>query len=82
MYSSLIGKVQKAQLYAQEKERVIISSFKATFQGEHDSYEIRYDEGAWYCSCKHFGEDGFCSHTMAVEKMMEGMVPQGTPVSG
>ena len=81
MYSSLIGKVQKAQLYAQEKERVIISSFKATFQGEHDSYEIRYDEGAWYCSCKHFGEDGFCSHTMAVEKMMEGMVPQGTPVS-
>ena len=82
MYSSLIGKVQKAQLYAQEKERVIISSFKATFQGGHDSYEIRYDEGAWYCSCKHFGEDGFCSHTMAVEKMMEGMVPQGTPVSG
>ena len=81
MYSSLIGKVQKAQLYAQEKERVIISSFKATFQGEHDSYEIRYDEGAWYCSCKHFGEDGFCSHTMAVEKMMEGMVPQSTPVS-
>ena len=82
MYSSLIGKVQKAQLYAQEKERVIISSLKATFQGEHDSYEIRYDEGAWHCSCKHFGEDGFCSHTMAVEKMMEGMVPQSTPVSG
>lgn len=82
MYSSLIGKVQKAQLYAQEKERVIISSFKATFQGEHDSYEIRYDEGAWYCSCKHFGEHEFCSHTMAIEKMMEGMVPEDAPISG
>ena len=82
MYSSLIGKVQKAQLYAQEKERVIISSFKATFQGEHDSYEIRYDEGAWLCSCKHFGEYGFCTHTMAVERIMEGMLRQVTPVSG
>ncbi len=82
MYSSLIGKVQKAQLYAQEKERVIISSFKATFQGEHDSYEIRYDEGVWYCSCKNFGENGFCSHTMAVERIMEGMVPEDAPVSG
>ena len=81
MYSSLIGKVQKAQLYAQEKERVIISSFKATFQGKHDSYEIRYDEGVWHCSCKHFDE-GFCSHTMAVEKMMDGMVSQDVPVSG
>lgn len=82
MYSSLIGKVQKAQLYAREKERVIISSFKATFQGEHDCYEIRYDEGAWYCSCKRFGDNGFCSHTMAIERMMEGMLPLGTPVSG
>lgn len=81
MYSSLIGKVQKAQLYAQEKERVIISSFKATFQGEHDSYEIRYDEGAWQCSCKRF-DDGACSHIMAVERIMEGMLRQGTPVSG
>ena len=81
MYSSLIGKVQKAQLYAQEKERVIISSFKATFQGEHDSYEIRYDEGVWQCSCKRF-DDGLCSHIMAVEKMMEGMVPEDAPVSG
>ncbi len=82
MYSSLIGKVQKAQLYAQEKERVIISSFKATFQGEHDCYEIRYDEGVWHCSCKGFAEDRLCSHIMAVEKMMEGMLRQGTPVSG
>ena len=81
MYSSLIGKVQKAQLYAQEKERVIICSFKAAFQGEHDSYEIRYDEGVWHCSCKRF-DDGFCTHTMAIEKMMEGMVPEGTPISG
>ena len=54
MYSSLIGKVQKSQIYAQEKERVVISDLKATFQGDHDTYELKYEAGSWHCSCKNF----------------------------
>ena len=73
MYSSLIGKVQKSQIYAQEKERVIISDLKATFQGDHDTYELNYGNESWQCSCKNFGTERFCSHTMAIEKIMEGM---------
>ena len=77
MYSSLIGKVQKSQIYAQEKERVIISDLKATFQGDHDTYELKYEAGSWHCWCKNFVSELFCSHTMAIEKMMEGLAPGG-----
>ena len=49
MYSSLIGKVQKAQQYAQERERVHFSQFNASFRGEHDSYQVTYHDGNWWC---------------------------------
>lgn len=74
MYSSLIGKVQKAQHYAQERDRFRITKFSATFRGEHSNYDIAYDQGTWRCSCAHFSEDQFCSHTMAIERMLDGVL--------
>ena len=76
MYSSLIGKVQKAQRYAQEPDRVSFQQFSATFRGEHDRYKVDYNEGDWWCSCDHFRVDQYCSHTMAIERLLEGMVSQ------
>lgn len=76
MYSSLIGKVQKAHQYAQERERVVLSQFSAAFRGEHSSYQVTYDEGNWNCSCEHFSEDNFCSHAMAMERILEGITLQ------
>lgn len=76
MYSSLIGKVQKAQQYAQERERVNFAQFSASFRGEHDSYQVTYAEGDWWCSCNHFGQHQLCSHIMAIERMLEGMIPR------
>ena len=74
MYSSLIGKVQKARLYAQERERVNFSQFSASFHGEHDSYQVTYDQGTWWCTCNYFNGTRFCSHTMAIERMLDGMI--------
>ena len=76
MYSSLIGKVEKAQRYAQERERVSFEQFRASFRGEHDSYQVTYDEGNWWCSCNHFRVDRVCSHVMAIERILENMIPQ------
>ena len=78
MYSSLIGMVQKAQNYAQERERVSVSQFGASFRGEHNSYNVTYDQGNWGCSCDHFTAQQLCSHIMAIERMLEGMIPQRT----
>ena len=79
MQSSLIGKVEKAKRYSLEKNRVSFSSFAATFDGEHDKYTIQYSQGAWTCSCHSYTQTGLCSHVMAMERMLEGMVMDKVP---
>ena len=54
MQSSLIGKIEKARLYAREPERVQLHEFQTTFRGEHDSYDVAYRGGAWQCTCHFF----------------------------
>ena len=74
MDSSIIGKIEKARRYAEEKERVSISQFSATFQGNHNNYEVSYDSGSWRCECHFFATRAVCSHTMALQRMLEAML--------
>ena len=76
MKSSLIGKIEKAKRYAREKERVTFSEFSVKFQGENDSYTTGYKDSKWHCSCHFFSGWGLCSHTMALERMLDDMLPQ------
>ena len=76
MQSSLIGKIEKAKRYAQEKERVTFSDLSATFRGENDNYKISYHEEKWHCSCTFFSKWGLCSHTMALERILSNMLPE------
>lgn len=71
MNSSIIGKIDKARKYAEEKERVSINSFSATFQGNHNSYDVSFDAGAWACECHFFATRSVCSHTMALQRMLD-----------
>ena len=75
MQSSLIGKIEKANRYAQETERVTFSDLSVKFQGEHDNYTTSYKEGKWHCSCHFFSNWGLCSHTMALQKILDNMLP-------
>ena len=74
MDSAMIGKIMKAHQYAEEPERVHIKSLSVRFQGNHDVYEITYDDGVWHCTCGFFAQRGRCSHTMALEKLLAPMV--------
>lgn len=76
MRSSLIGKIEKAKLYAQEPDRVTLSSFTAQFRGENDNYKLSYMEGEWRCSCHFFSKWGICSHIMATQQVMATMLPE------
>lgn len=76
MHSSLIGKIQKANRYAQEPERINFEKFSATFKGEHDSYTVSYDHGIWKCGCNFFSGWGVCSHTMTFQKLLGVMLPR------
>jgi hypothetical protein len=76
MHSSLIGKIEKAKRYAQEPERVRFTRIDLVFQGEHDEYNVSYADDHWQCSCAFFAGWGVCSHTLAVYRMLELMLPK------
>ena len=74
MDSSIIGKIDKARRYAEEKQRVTITTFKATFQGNHDTYDVEFDSGLWRCRCHFFTTRATCSHTMALQRILDEML--------
>jgi hypothetical protein len=70
----MIGKIDKAKRYAQEPGRFHFSSFKVTMDGENNPHTICYENGEWDCDCDFFRSRGRCSHTMALEMILEGMI--------
>lgn len=71
MDSAMIAKISKAREYALEPERMTLSDFVVVFNGKHQTYQVAFQQGAWHCTCEFFGQRGFCSHTMAVKKVLE-----------
>jgi len=74
MDSSMISKIEKAIIYAQEPERITFEGFQVTFAGDHKQHQVRYDHGAWSCDCKFFESRGICSHIMTLERVLVGSV--------
>ncbi len=74
MDSAMISKIQKAKQYAQERHRIRFDAFQVTFQGNHNTYVVTYNGGIWNCTCHFFQQRGICSHTMALEHVLEDMV--------
>ncbi len=72
----MIGKLQKAKRYAEERDRITFHAMKVTFQGTNNVHTVTMDEGTWHCSCDFFQTRGRCSHTMALEIILEGMLPE------
>jgi len=74
MQSSLIGKVEKANRYAQETDRIMFNELAVNFRGDNDNYNTGYKDGQWHCSCHFFSTWGLCSHTMALQKILSTML--------
>jgi hypothetical protein len=84
MDSSIIGKIEKAKQYAEEKDRVNITSFAAIFKGNHNQYAVRFEDGAWRCECHFFSTREVCSHTMALQRILDQMIieqPEPAPTT-
>ncbi len=75
MQSSLIGKVEKAKLYAREPERINFTDFTVTIRGDNNTHTTSYRDGQWVCTCPFFDNWGWCSHTMAIQKVLGVMLP-------
>ena len=77
MHSSLISKIAKARIYAEEPERVSIDSLACEVQGDNANHSVALTHGRWNCDCTFFDEYGTCSHAMAMERILDGMVAAG-----
>jgi hypothetical protein len=76
----MIGKIEKAKRYAEERERIRFESFKATFDGDNNPHSVVYENGGWQCDCEFFARRGVCSHSMALERILERMIPVAAEV--
>jgi hypothetical protein len=85
VHSSMIGKVEKAMRYAHEPDRVKITRFTGSFAGDNGSHTITLDGETWHCDCHLFESAGGCTHTLAVQKMLDPMLSEAakeTPLYG
>ncbi len=69
MYSSLISMVEKAKRYAEEPERISLSSLEVRFRGNNDTHAVSLRGDEWSCKCDHFGVHGLCTHVMTLQRL-------------
>ena len=74
MNSSMIGKIEKAQRYEHEPERVSIHDLDVDFKGEHSIYQVSLKSNHWSCSCSFYSVYGTCSHVMALQRILAPML--------
>jgi hypothetical protein len=81
MDNGMIGKIEKAKRYAEERERIRFESFRATFDGDNNPHTVEFGSQGWKCDCDFFQRRGVCSHTMALERVLERMLPVSVEVT-
>lgn len=74
MYSDMIGKIEKARQYAQQPERISITSLRSNFRSSNGLHSIVLKEGHWDCDCESFRHSGTCQHIMALQKVLDLML--------
>lgn len=76
MHSSVIGRVEKANRYAHELDRIKFERLSVTFRGDNDSHRVRLDADGWACTCHTFGTSSDCAHVLALQKVLGGMLAE------
>lgn len=77
MHSDLVGKIEKARLYAQEPERIAIDELRVRFNGGNNDHIIALANGHWSCDCNFFHRWQTCAHIMALQKILGVMLSAG-----
>ena len=74
MDNGMIRKYEKAKIYAEERNRIAIRSMVVDFDGMNNPHTVTYKDGKWQCDCDFFQGRGRCSHTMALELILDEMI--------
>jgi hypothetical protein len=70
----MIGKIEKAKRYAQERHRITFSTLDVEFRGDHNVYQALLNAEGWHCNCPGFQAHGICPHVMSLEKLLQPML--------
>ncbi len=76
MRSDLISRIEKANRYAGERNRIRFRSLTVDFEGTNQTHLTSLIDGEWTCTCQFFAKWGTCSHTMALQKILGEMLPE------
>jgi hypothetical protein len=74
MHSSLIGKIEKANRYARETDRITFDGLSVTFRGDNDTHRVSLDGADWSCTCHSFESWKACVHILALQKLLGNML--------
>ena len=53
MDSGMIGKIQKAKQYAEERDRIEFRTFSVVLHGDNHDHSVSYEMGQWQCECSY-----------------------------
>ena len=81
MHSSVIGKIEKANRYARETDRITVERLSLTFRGDNDTHRVSLDTDVWKCNCHYFESWDTCAHILAIQKILGGMLPEAAQTS-
>jgi len=70
----LIGKLEKAKRYAEDRRRFLFNQFDLTFHGDNNEHHVTYDNGVFNCDCEFFLTHKRCGHSMALEILLKDMI--------
>ncbi len=71
----MIGKIEKAKRYAEERDRFHFDAVDLTFRGDNNNHRVRFEQGRFQCDCEFFLTHERCVHTMALEILLKDMLP-------
>ncbi len=71
---NVVSDVEKATRYADETDRMSITRFQVTIKGNNGDHVVSYDQGRWNCDSNSFRLRGVSSHTIAMERLLKGML--------
>jgi hypothetical protein len=72
----MIGKIDKAKRYSEQRERFRFDKFEVAFRGDNSNHNVVFDNGVFKCDCEFFLTHRRCGHTMALEILLKQMLPE------
>ena len=70
----MIGKLEKAKRYAEDRKRFRFNKFDVTFHGDNNEHNVGFENGVFHCDCEFFITHKRCGHSMALAILLKDMI--------